>query len=204
MPLTEQQIEEVKEQLRQQIEHLSPEKKEEAEKQIEEMSPEAIEAMLKQSQSKSKSSQKDVFRMIVDKEIPSKIIDENKEAIAVLDIKPISPGHSVIIPKKAVKNPKEMPNNAFSLAKKIAKKISSKLKAISAEIQTEFKFGETIINIIPIYDKPLSLSSPRKEVEEKELDVLYQKLRTIKKEKVIRIKKESNSSNLLKINRRIP
>lgn len=205
MPLTEEQIEQIKNQLRQQIQNLPEDKKAEAEQQIEEMSPEAVEALLKQSQGKSKAPQKDVFRMIVDNEIPAKIIDENKVAIAVLDIKPISKGHIIIIPKAPAKSAQEIPSQALSLAKKISKKIISKLKAKSCEFQTEFKFNETIINIIPVYDKPLSLSSPRTEANEKDLDELYQKLKVTKKIPIIRIRKESSSKTQIpKLNRRIP
>ena len=60
--------------------------------------------------------------MIVDKDIASTIIDENKFAIAVLDINPISKGHTMIIPKKPVSDAKMLPGQSFSLAKKNSKK----------------------------------------------------------------------------------
>ena len=141
--------------------------------------------------------------MIVDKEIDSKIIDENKEAIAVLDIKPISKGHSIIIPKKPVKDAKSLPSSSFSLAKKISKKISSKLKSSSCEIQTENKFGEEIINVIPIYNSPLNLNSPRRDSPKEELEKLYIILRIVKKPKVIKQNKPK-FDNIIHLPRRIP
>ncbi|MEK6847122.1 MAG: HIT domain-containing protein [Nanoarchaeota archaeon] len=201
MPLTPEQISQLKNQLKEQIKHLPESQKEEAEEQIESMSAEAIESMLKEQQ----ASQKPIFRAVVAGEIPSKKIAETKEALAVLDIKPISKGHIIIIPKQAAKNTKEIPVKLFTLAKKLAKKIESKLKAKSAEIQTESKFGEIIINVIPIYDKPLSINSPRTDASEKELEELESILKEKQKAKIIKLKKTpKKTSSLHKLKRRIP
>ncbi|GHU31993.1 hypothetical protein FACS1894166_04470 [Bacilli bacterium] len=43
-----------------------------------------------------------VFCKIVNKEIPAKIIAENKGAIAFLDVSPMSDGHTVVVPKKHI------------------------------------------------------------------------------------------------------
>ena len=201
MALTKEQIKQLKEQLFQQIKHLPEDQKAEAQKQIDEMSSEALEAMLKQQQ--AQAQQQPIFRSIISGEIPSKKIDENKYAIAALDVKPISKGHVIIIPKQAVTNAKELPTQVFTLAKKIAKKLTSKLKSQGSEIQTEFKFGEIIVNVIPIYDKPLSLNSPRQESPEEELSELEKKLKAVKKLKVIRIKK-STKSKTIKLKRKVP
>lgn len=204
MALTQEQIKELKDQLKDQVKSMPEAQKAAALKQIESLSPQALEEMLKQ-QSKSSKSNKDIFRSIIDGEIPSKKIDENKDNIAVLDIRPISKGHSMIIPKIAIKSTKEIPNSSFSLAKKISKRIIKRLKAKSTEIQTEFKFNEIIINVIPIYDKPLSLDSPRQEGNEKELNEIYNSIKAIKRAKVIKIKKtKSSQSSAIKIDRRIP
>ena len=204
MSLTPQQVTELKLQLQEQIKHLPEDQKAQAQEQIDSMSSEALEALIKQQQGKSKQAQKGVFRAIVDKEIPSKIIDENKDAIAVLDIRPISKGHTIIIPKKVVSDAKILPNPCFNLAKKVAKRISSKLKSKGSEIQTQFSFGEIIINVIPIYEERLSINSPRKEASDKELEQIEKILKIVKKTKIIRIKKQSPESNLIKLNRKIP
>ena len=204
MALTPEQVKELKSQLHSQIQNLPEDRKAEAQKQIDSLSPQALEAMIKQQSGGSKQSNKGIFRMIVDKEIPSRTIDENPFALAVLDIKPLSKGHSIIIPKKVISDSKLLPNQAFSLAKKVAKSLSSKLKAKSSEIQTELKFGEIIINVIPIYDKPLNINSPRLDFSDKELDETYQILKVIKKPKVVRIKKTTNQQQTIQIKRRIP
>lgn len=214
MVLTPEEVEELKDQLRQQVAHLPDQQKQAALTQIANLSPQALEAMIAQQQSgagaKSQGQggpQKGVFRSIVDREINSFIIAENKDAIAVLDIKPISKGHIIIIPKKPVVEAKSLPNSSLSLAKKIAKKVSKKLKAKSSEIQTEYKFGEMVINIIPVYDKSLNLLSPRTDSSKEELEKLYNELKIVKKErkKIIKInKEEKKESSVLKLPRRIP
>ncbi len=206
MPLTQEQARALKEQLLSQIQNLPEPQKSEAESQINSLSLEALELMLKQQGGQQQPQE--IFRLIVSGEIPSSKIDENKEAIAVLEINPISKGHTIIIPKKAAKSSKELPTQAFTLAKKISKKLISTLKAKSSEIQTETKLGEAIINVIPIYDKPLNLNSPRTKASKDELESLESKLKVKKKLKIEKIKIESkkseNSDQILKLPRRIP
>jgi|SRR3989339_163537 len=206
MALTQEQIKELKDQLREQVKSLPEQQKSAALAQIESMSPEALETMIKQQKASSKN-QKGVFRMIIDKEMPSREIEETKDAIAVLDIRPISKGHTVIIPKKVTGDAKNIPTSCFALAKKISKRIELKLKAKSSEIQTEFKFGEIIINVIPIYQESLNLNSPRASPEDKELDEVYKTLRLIKKPKIQKIKltsKPKEKTLLQSLKRRIP
>ena len=142
MALNAEQIKELKEQLKEQVNQLPESQRAAAIKQIDSMSPEALESMLKQQSMASPGSgtQKGIFRSLVDGDMKSYLIAENKDSIAVLDIKPISQGHIIIIPKKPLTDSKLIPNACFSLAKKIAKKISKKLSAKSSEIQTEYKF----------------------------------------------------------------
>lgn len=209
MTLTEEQIIDLKNQLKSQVANMPEDRKAQALQQIESLSPEALESMLEQQNSgnKNQGEQKSVFRMIVSGDIQSVKIDENKHALAVLDIAPISKAHIVVIPKEIVKNAKELPNQAFTLAKKIAKKIELKLKAKSSEIQSESKFGEVIINLIPIYDSPLNINSPRSKATLEQLEEIAKLLRKKEKPKIEKIKintKESSPSQILKISRRIP
>jgi histidine triad (HIT) family protein len=204
MALNPEQIKSLKEQLKSQIQHLPEDKKQEALAQIESLSPQALEAMLKQQ--KGKGKEESVFRLIIEGKIPSAIINENTSALAVLEINPISKGHILIIPKKAAKNSKDIPVQALALAKSLSNKIISKLKAQTTEIQTETKFGEMIINIIPVYDKPVNLNSQRHKASKEELDEIGGKLKVKKKPKIERIKKEKKSSEnqVLKLPRKIP
>ena len=206
--LTPEEVRQLKQQLLDQVRNLPDDRRSQVETQIEAMSPESLETMLNQQrQGMPKTANKPVFRMIVDSDIPSKKIDESKEAIAVLDIRPISNGHTIIIPKTPITNSKGITTSIFSFAKRVANKIMSKLKAKNVEIQTEEKFGEIILNIIPIYNKPLNINSPRIDESEDNLNKVYDILSVHKVEKIEKIKKEripKIQSETLKLPRRIP
>jgi len=202
MTLTQEQIKEFKQQLSEQIKHLPLEQKLEAQKQIDSMSPEALETMLRQE------SQAKIFRQIASKEIHSKIINENNEAIAVLEIRPISEGHTIIIPKKPIKKIAKIPKEILKFVKESAEKISLALKPKKIEIQPASQLGEIIINLIPIYKNPLNINSPRAQSNEEELDKIYRKITQLK---IINLKpqlkkkiKKEKSREIRKIKRRIP
>ncbi len=50
------------------------------------------------------SSENCIFCKVASKELPAKIIFENEDCIAFNDIKPVSPTHILVIPKKHYKN----------------------------------------------------------------------------------------------------
>ena len=166
MSLTKEQISQLKKQLFEQIKELPKEQRQEAEKQIEDLSDEAIESMLE----KQKESQVKIFREIVTEKIPSKKISENNSAIAVLDIKPLSRGHSIIIPKEKLTDLDKIPSEISILIDKISKVLSEKLKPKNVKIVPEIKFGEAIVNIIPIYEKDLTLENERLNSSEEDLE----------------------------------
>ena len=203
MALTLEQIRSLKDQLRAQVSNLVPETKEEAYKQIDEMSPEAIESLLRESQEKEEKS---IFRRLVENEIQNVRLEENTEAISILDINPISKGHALVIPKKPVKSPEEIPKIAFSLAESLSKKITNNLKAKSVKILTDTKMGEAYINIIPIYDTELNLNSPRKQSNLEELESLKKDiLIEIIEKKIEKIPKQKKKrGRKTKFHRRIP
>lgn len=209
MALTPEQIIQIKDQLMNQVANLPEEKKNDAISEIEALSPEEMEKLIIQSNKTSKPNEKEktIFRMIVDRDIPSIIISENKSAIAVLDINPISRGHIIIIPKIPINDAKQIPTTAFTLTKKLAKRIIKKLKAKSSEIQTENKFGEIIINLIPCYNAYLNILSPRSKSSMEELEKIGALIKDRPKPKVQKIKienKKSSENQSLSIKRRIP
>ncbi len=202
MALTQDQIKELKSQLKEQIKHLPPDKKKQAEEQVESLSQESLEHMLQEQSSK----QKTIFRMIVDKEVESVSIAENSEAIAVLEINPISKGHTIIIPKSPIKEEKSISKQIHELSEQISKKLISSLNAKSTSVVPEKKFGEIILNIIPIYNKSLNLDSPRKKSSVEELEKLKTSINVEKIEKKPEVikKEEKKEAEVLKLKRKIP
>lgn len=200
--LSEEQAQAIKQQIIQQIKNtFPPEKQQESINKLQSMSSEQLEQFLKQNKmiqspstnqepiekivqnSSPKSTtqqpqeQQCIFCLIKDNQIPSYKIDENKQAIAVLEINPISKGHSIIIPKKHIQTNDKLPQQTFSLAKKISKKLKSKLKPKPQDVKLLFSnmFGHEIINILPIY-KNETLASERYKESEENLKKLQKKL----------------------------
>lgn len=212
--LSREEIQTAREQLVAQVEKMEPgQRKEQAKKQVEQMSDEAVSGMVeeqrRQMQQNAGSVQppRNIFRMIVDGNVPSKKVDENKDAMGVVSIRPVSKGHVIVIPKKEVKDAKELPSGAMSLAKKIAKKMGTKLKAKRTEIQTSNVFDEVVVNVIPVYNKDVGVDSETYEASEDELNEVYDVLKVVKKPKKEVIKKKSKKEKeepVLKLKRRIP
>lgn len=99
--LTEEQTQQIKEQLVKQISENFPEdKKDFAIEQVNSMNSEELEDFIKQNQASSQEEGKCIFCSIISGEVPSYKIGENEKAIAVLEINPISEAHALIIPKE--------------------------------------------------------------------------------------------------------
>jgi len=98
-------------------------------------------------------------------------IDENKDNIAVLELTPLSKGHTLVIPRIHAKL-ESIPSNAFTLAKKISKKIQKKFNPIEIKITSQSISGHAIVEIIPIYGN----ETQRKRAEPKELEKLQKQL----------------------------
>lgn len=200
MALSKEHVKGLRAQLSAQIAHLPTDKRKAAQDQIDAMSDAAIESMLKQQQST------EVYRLIASKQIESTIIEENAEAMAVLEINPISKGHTIIILKKAIKDKSKIPEAIGKFAEKISEKLKSSLKPKSVKQFAELKFGEIIINLIPEYDSPISLESERGKASKEELKEVLTSINVIKIEKKVeQIKVEKPvQEEIIKLKRRIP
>lgn len=184
------QSENLKKQLLSQLENSNIHNKEEIKASIEEMDDEQLEEFLiKNNLIKSSNSDspqgKCIFCSIIDKEIPSYLLEENKEALAVLEINPVSKGHVIVIPKSHINSSKDLPQQAFALAKKLAKKIKSNLKQKEVSLLFSNAFGHEIINVLPIYENE-SLGSKRNKASEEDLLSLQKILSVKKKQKTIK------------------
>ena len=69
-----------------------------------------------------------IFCKIVRKEIPASIIYEDGEVLAFLDIKPFSPGHTLVIPKRHFENIYDIPEDTIAQLYKVVKKMAVAVK----------------------------------------------------------------------------
>lgn len=71
-----------------------------------------------------------IFQKIIDREIPADIVYEDDIVLAFLDIRPINPGHTLIIPKEASVDGTETDPETLAHMIKIAQKIGQVQKRI--------------------------------------------------------------------------
>ena len=210
--IDEKQIPQIKQQLIQQIESTFPEeKRKEAIEKVQGMNPQELEEFLiqnnligqpGQAQPQAGEPGKCIFCSIVSGEVPTTKIDENKVAIASLEINPVSKGHTLIIPKEHLENSGKLPSSAFTLAKKISKKIKTKLKPKEVTIVSTNLFGHEIINVLPVYENE-NLGSPRQQAKPEELEQL-KKLLEVKPKPKRQSKPKKIKEKKLWLNKRMP
>ena len=195
--LSEEQVKNIKKQIISQIESSFPgDKKEFAIKRIESMTSDELEEFLEKNGlgvggtgkgGSPQGAQQCVFCSIVSGDIESSKIAENEEAIAVLEINPISRGHVIIIPKvHAIGNEKNLSQGVKELIKDVSSTIKKKLKPKKIIATNANLFEHQTISLIPQYTDE-NAESKRYKATPEELSELYSLLakETKKKKKVL-------------------
>jgi len=170
--LSKEQSQKIKKQIFEQIEKSDVQNKEEIKKTISEMNESQLEEFLKQ-QNMAEQNQC-IFCSIIEGKIPSYKIAENSEAIAVLEINPVSLGHAIIIPKT---HDQKTSKKSIELSQKIAEALKI-LKPKKIDVLPSTMFGHEILNVIPVYTNE-TLESPRKKESEENLKKLLKNLKEI-------------------------
>jgi histidine triad (HIT) family protein len=104
-----------------------------------------------------------IFCKIINKEIPSKIVYEDEQCLAFLDITQTTKGHTLVVPKKHFSNFLEVDSDTLQhmiqITQNIAKKLVKRLDAKGCNILTNANTvaGQTVmhfhIHIIPRFDE---------------------------------------------------
>lgn len=129
-----------------------------------------------QSTPDSSSGKQCIFCSIVFGDSPSWKIAENEKAIGVLEINPLSKGHTLVIPKEHVTSKEQIPEEAKHLAAEISEKIKSELSPSEIKFQEKNMFGHEILNIIPLYENQKLEEMQQKQESQEELKELNEKL----------------------------
>lgn len=116
--------------------------------------------------------QKCIFCSIIDGEANSYVISDEEKSLAVLDINPISEGHSLVMPKV---HGEEIPEETKKLAEKVSEQIKQKLQPKEVKTENQTLFGHKIINLIPVYDDN-TLNNERKQASKEELEKMLETL----------------------------
>ncbi len=96
-----------------------------------------------------------IFCKIVAKEIPKDFLYEDEHSVAFLDMKPINPGHTLIVPKEHVDHFFDIPQPLYGHVFEAAKKIAPILKAVMGTARTGlaiegFGVAHTHLHLVPI------------------------------------------------------
>jgi histidine triad (HIT) family protein len=125
-----------------------------------------------------------VFCQIVEKKIPARIVYEDENFIAFLDIRPLNPGHTLLIPKKHFRWVFEVPNfeEMWKAVKKVTIAILSALNPISVSYATlGFEIEHAHIWIVPRFDNDGHGGAidwtAVKEIPDQEMDEIAKKIR---------------------------
>lgn len=96
-----------------------------------------------------------VFSMIVAGEIPCYKIAEDDKHLAFLDIRPMAPGHTLVIPKREVDYLFDLPDEEYLALELFAKRVAEALKATMpckrvAEAVLGMEVPHAHIHLVPI------------------------------------------------------
>ena len=171
MTQTKKDLENIKEKLIEQINsNYEKSQAEEFIKNIKGMNDEEFTKFLKEQGLIGGENQKSqcIFCSIIFGDIPSTKIGENEKAIAILDIKPASLGHSLIIPKEHIESKEKLPGEVGKLAITIQEKLKKTFNPKKIDLISTNVMGHEVLNVLPIYEEE-SLESDRKNLTPEEL-----------------------------------
>ena len=123
-----------------------------------------------------------IFCKIAQGEIPCNKIHENKKFLVFLDIKPVSDGHLLIIPKKHFRWMQEADDKTIGDIFKLTKKMMLALKkGLPCDYVQESVVGNEIphfhIHLIPRYKEDNFRNLPTKEYKKLEAKKIMKKLK---------------------------
>lgn len=127
-----------------------------------------------------------VFSRIVRGEIPSHRVAEDESFMAFLDIRPVRPGHTLVVPKKEVDHFFDMDDHLLSRALVFAKPISRALQQITGSerigaVVAGFDVPHAHLHLIPADDMADLDFSRARAAPSEELELMAEKIREVLK-----------------------
>jgi len=122
-----------------------------------------------------------IFCSIIAGKTPSYKITEDKNHMAILELNPISKGHSLIVPKEHLN---KVPESAQTLTQEISRKLTEKFNPKEIKINELKIMDHALLEVIPIYGD----ETEKHEASEEELTSLQEEML---KTKEVEIQKKS-------------
>jgi len=160
------------------------------------MTEEEIEAFVKQNDLKHLGGQC-IFCSIVANKIPSHKINEDKDNIAILELNPLSKGHSLIIPKQHLD---KVPESADKIAQEVAKKLKEKFSPQDIKINELKIMDHSLLEVVPIYGN----ETEKRQASEEELKHLQEEILKVKEIEIPKEPEKTKSEEIPILPPRIP
>jgi hypothetical protein len=159
--MKKEEIDKIKESLLGQVEKFPEDKREMIKSQIQSMDKKQVEEFVKQNELTHLPGGC-IFCSIVEGKNPSIKIDEDENAVAILELNPLSRGHALVVPKKHGEQVSiQIKDFAESLKKKMQKLLGQKEVTVR-EIKV---MDHALLEVIPIYGD----ETERKQATQEEL-----------------------------------
>ena len=123
-----------------------------------------------------------IFTKIINRELPSYIIDEDENYIAFLDVFPLAKGHTLVVPKREVDYIFDLDDLTYlglqSFAKKVAKKLNNAIDCERIGVAViGLEVPHTHIHLVPINNvSDIDFSRPKLKFSEAEFKAIQQKI----------------------------
>lgn len=132
-----------------------------------------------------KNSENCIICSMVSGKIPTTKIGENFKAISILEINPISEGHSMIIEKEHITGTKDFSEETKKLSEEITKNLIETFHPKKIDFIVSNITDHKIINLIPVYSNE-NINSERNKKSPEELRILKEKIENSKIKTIIK------------------
>lgn len=128
-----------------------------------------------------------IFMKIIRREIPADIVYEDEETLAFLDVKPVAPGHTLVVPKKPVRNIFDVDDATLAAVMRTVRKIAPAVRdsvgahGVHINSNHEAAAGQIVFHlhfhIIPRHDRKEFSFWEQKETASRDAALLAEKIR---------------------------
>jgi hypothetical protein len=188
MTFTDEDAGKIKEHLLKQLDNFPEDKRGQIEQQIKSMTTEQVKEFVEQNNLGHLNGEC-LFCEIIKKKRMAYIIGENESNLAILEINPLSKGHSLIVP---LNHDSEISDSSKELAKTIVNKLKNKFEPKTVTTKEIKIMGHPLIEITPIYGG----ETERKTATEEELEKLRDEIIEEEPEPEIQEKEEESIPKL--------
>ncbi len=123
-----------------------------------------------------------IFTKIIERQIPAHIVAESEDAIAFLDINPLTEGHTLVIPKQEVDYLFDLEDDLYTSLQLFAKKVAKSMKQVTGKRIGTAVMGLEVphahIHLIPFTQmSELNFTNPKLKLSEEKLAEIAEEIR---------------------------